>query len=107
MNGVVAHNMKFNTEQISTIEGYGLRLLSQDCPFGESKDKSLPNNAYVITCQRGEDIWHDIVIGSRSGIFDAYYDLFGHVVKRIGWTEGRVNPRVWQDPQDLRKKSKK
>lgn len=107
MNGVVAHSMNFNPEQITAIEGYGLRILSQACPFGESKDKSLPNNTYVITCQRGEDTWHDIVMGNRSDIFDAYYDLLGNVVKRIEWTAGRVNPRLWQDPRDPKKKSKK
>jgi len=99
--------MKFNPEQISILEGYGIRILSQDCPWIESQDKSLPNS-YIITCKRGEDVWYDIVISNKKAdIFDAYYDLFGDVVRNITWTEGRINPRVWQDPRDTQKKQKK
>jgi hypothetical protein len=74
---------------------YGLNLIKSDCPKSDAKDKSLPLNSRVVTLVEGENICYDIVQGTLISIFDAYYDLYRGVLKNIEYTEGRVNPKVY------------
>lgn len=89
--------MKLTEHQIDRINSYGCRVCKVNCTPLDAKDRSLPNNAYLLTLVKGEETWHDIVMGNRSDIFDAYYDLLGDVMRKMEWAEGMVNPRLWSD----------
>ena len=87
--------MNLNDQQIEVINSYGCKVIYTGCTKESAKDKSLPNNAYLLTLKKGEETWHDIVMGPRSDIFDAYYDMFGDVMKRMDYAEGTRNPKLW------------
>ena len=74
---------------------YGITVVHANCDPDAAKDKSLPSNSYLMTLDLNDDCWFDIIMGSSSDIFDAYYDSCGSVVKGIDWTHGTRNPKLW------------
>jgi hypothetical protein len=87
--------MNYNAEQIKTLESYGIKILSQNCSPEAAKDKSLPRDSYLMSLNNGEFSWFDIAKGTRSDIFDAYYDMFGGVIKFMKWTDGTIPAKTW------------
>jgi|AP86_3_1055499.scaffolds.fasta_scaffold00713_7 hypothetical protein len=99
--------MVLSTADVSNFkQKYGVIVICTNCQPLAAQDKTLPRNSYLIRCQDGEDMWYDIAMGSRSDIFDAYYDRFGDVMKRMEWTEGRINPKLWGSQVKESKKKK-
>lgn len=81
-----------------------IKVIHSNCDPSLSNNKSLPSNSYLVSYLDGEKLIYDIAQGSRVSIFDHYYDHYRNVIS-INWTEGRVNPKVYNSqPQ---KKSKK
>jgi hypothetical protein len=80
-----------------------VKIIHRDCEPSFAKDKSLPLNSYLVSYSSKGRVMYDIVQGSRVSIFDHYYDEYREVIS-INWTDGRVNPKVYGQPQ---KKSKK
>lgn len=86
-------------EDIQFLQTYGIKILISNCEPSAAKDKSLPRNTYLVKCVNEDDQWYDIVMGCRFDIFDAYYDRFGNVIKKMSWTEGTINPKMWGEPK--------
>lgn len=99
--------MNYNADQIKTLESYSIRILSQNCSPEAAKDKSLPRDSYLMSFDNGESSWFDVVKGTRSNIFDAYYDVFGHVIQSMEWTEGTVPDKVWGNTNTTKEVKKK
>ena len=75
-----------------------LNLLHENCDPELAKDTSLPCTAYIIEYNTEGGVQHDIVISAKkSEIFDHYWDKY-HSVISMKQTEGRANPKLWQDP---------
>jgi hypothetical protein len=87
--------LKLNDQQIEVINSYGCKVIHTGCSKAAAEDKTLPNNAYLLTLVKGEETWHDIVMGMQADIFDAYYDMFGHVMKKMDYAKGTRNPKLW------------
>jgi len=52
-------------------------------------------------------VCHDLAIaGKKVDIFDYYWDLYRHDFITFKQTEGRVNPKLWNDPNQKSKKTK-
>lgn len=98
--------MVLTTEDIVAFKAYGITVIISNCDKSAAKDKTLPSNSYLLTCENEGGPWYDIVMGSRFDIFDAYYDRFGGVIKRMEWTDGRVNPKLWGNKPKEEKKRK-
>jgi len=97
--------MVLTGEDIAAIKTYGVTVIITNCDRSAAKDKSLPNGSYLMTCEYDGEQWYDIVMGSRSSIFDSYYDRFGNVIKRMEWTSGNVSPKMWgYTPKEEKKK---
>ena len=80
-----------------------LNLLHENCDPELAKDTSLPCTAYIIEYNTEGGVQHDIVISAKqSEIFYHYWDKY-HSVISMKQTEGRANPKLWQNPN---KKSK-
>jgi len=99
--------MNYNAEQIKTLESYAIRILSQNCSPDAAKDKTLSRDSYLIFLDDGELSWFDIVKGSRSDIFDAYYDMFGRAIQSMKWTDGTVPAKVWSNQNQTKEVKKK
>lgn len=72
------------------------QVLKKNCDRVDAKDKSLPNNSYLVTYIVKDALQYDIVIcNKRADIFDMYWDLHRENLKKIEWTSGTVNPKLW------------
>ena len=86
---------------------YGCQILVERGTTEQVKDSSWPSDAYLISYQIGEDVYMDLCRGTRSRIFDLYYDKFGPgVIQKIDFGYGRVNPKLWGYKSPEKKKRK-
>jgi hypothetical protein len=80
-------------------------VLHQKCEKSAAKDKSLPLNSYLVTYISEEETFYDIVICNKQvDIFDMYWDKYREGLQNIRWTDGRVNPKLWQAKTEKTKK---
>jgi hypothetical protein len=80
-------------------------VLHQKCEKSAAKDKSLPLNSYLVTYISEEETFYDIVICNKQvDIFDMYWDKYREGLQDIRWTDGRVNPKLWQSRTEKTKK---
>lgn len=83
---------------------YNIQIYKQDCSPVDAEDTSLPLNSYLVEYQDEGITKFDVVIAhKRVDVFDYYYDNYFKIVS-IEWTNGKVNPKLWQDPKQKKKK---
>ena len=75
---------------------YGCEILLENTNLGAVKDPSFPTDAYIVKYKIDGKNYMDLCRGSRTRIFDMYYDKFGpDVIQKIDWGYGRVSPKLW------------
>ena len=85
-----------------------IKVLHEKCDKKLADNPKLPYNAYLIEYKEGEEHFFDIAIGDKAvDIFDHYYDRYKKDLKWYKQTEGRVSPKLWQDPNQKQQKGKK
>ncbi len=87
-------------------------VIHEKCNKDQSLDHKLPTDAFLVTYSVENNILYDITrAGSAVEIFDHYCDTYGKdAVKGIDWTQGNVNPKMYNyglDKKPVRKKRKK
>lgn len=83
--------------------GGKINIIHRDCDRSVSKDKSLPLDSYIVSYSDDGIEKYDIVQGTQVSIFDHYYDEYRNVIS-MKWTDGRVNPKSYNQPQKKNKK---
>ena len=83
--------------------GGKVNIIHKDCDQSLAKEKSLPLDSYLVSYSDDGITKYDVVQGTQVSIFDHYYDEYRNVIS-MKWTDGRVNPKSYNQPQ---KKSKK
>ena len=79
-------------------------ILHQECEPSLAKDRRLPRDSYMVTYIKDGNLVYDIARGYRVEIFDYYNDNFRNV-KSINWTDGAINPKVYDYiPKETKKK---
>ncbi len=92
-------------ESPSNPERYGCEILLEKTSIEQAKDKSFPNDAYLIWYEIDGVEHIDLTRGSRVRIFDMYYDKYGTgVVKKIDFGYGRLSPKLWKLDEPKRNK---
>lgn len=87
---------------------YGCCILLERAPMDQLKDKSWPNNAYIVTYRLNGQLYRDLCQGTRSKVFDLYYDKFGKgVIENIDWGFGTVSPKLWGNQPKNKSENKK
>ena len=87
---------------------YGCELLFERVSLDQIKDKSLPNDAYIVVYEVDGNSYMDLCRGARVKIFDLYYDKFGSKsIKKIDFGYGRTNPKLWGYKAPEAKKKRK
>tara|TARA_B100002019_G_scaffold283148_1_gene289235 strand:- start:2417 stop:2683 length:267 start_codon:yes stop_codon:yes gene_type:complete len=87
--------------------GKGIRVLHQGCDPSVADDKTLPYTAYLVEYLQDGVTKFDIVsAGKKVDIFDHYWDLYKNDFLNMTQAEGRINPKLWQDPNAPKKKTK-
>ena len=84
---------------------YSCKVIAQNCSKLEANDRSLPQDAKLITYQVDGEIRYDIARAPRMvDAFDFYYDTYGPgSILSIVWTEGRANPKLFTMNNNERK----
>jgi len=77
-----------------------IRTIHQKCDVTLSKNTRLPNNSFLVEYKVNGESNYDIVSSQKMvRIFDHYYDLYGKDLIKIVSTEGRINPRLWDEEE--------
>ena len=87
---------------------YGCEVLQEKTNDKLANDKSLPNDAYLITYVIDDETFMDLTrCKSQVSLFDMYYDFYGpKAVKDIKYGYGTVNPKLWGNKAPETKKRK-
>jgi len=84
--------------------GKGVYIIHEHCDPELAQDKTLPHTAFLVEYDDGNGVVFDIVTAAKQvDIFDFYWDKYKNLIS-MKQSEGRSNPKLWQDPK---KKSKK
>ena len=83
-----------------------MKIIHKNCDPIVAKDKSLPLDSYLVTYLNEDAISYDVVkASSKVSIFDYYYDTYGKgSPSDIKWTDGTVNPKLWDSKKSKKKK---
>ncbi|ADO97117.1 hypothetical protein SSM1_234 [Synechococcus phage S-SM1] len=85
----------------------GVKVIEQDCDPTRADDRTLPYICYLVTYKMDGKVCYDLAItGKEVDLFDYYWDLYRHDFITFKQTEGRVNPKLWNDPNQKSKKTK-
>ena len=87
---------------------YGCEVLQEKTNHQVANDKSLPNDAYLITYIVNGETHMDLTrCKSQVSLFDMYYDTYGAgAVQSIGYGYGTSNPKLWGNKKTETKKRK-
>ena len=86
----------------------GVRVFKSKCTPDDALDKSLPYTAYLVEYKVDDKPAFDIAIASKAvDLFDYYYDLYKKNFIRFTQSEGRINPKLWNDPSQKKKPKRK
>lgn len=85
---------------------YGCDILVENGSYADVCTKDVPNDAYIVKYIVDEKICFDLTRGTRSRLFDMYWDKFRENVKSIEFGYGRMNPKTWgyQAPKTKKRK---
>jgi hypothetical protein len=81
-----------------------VRVIREDCDPELAQDRTLPNTAFLVEYEKDGRTCYDIAIPRKKvDMFDYYWDKYRHGLKGWTQTEGRSNPKLWEDPQAKKK----
>ena len=82
-------------------------VIHEKCDLEKHNTIKLPYTAYVVQYEVEGNLVHDIAMAQKAvDIFDHYYDKYKNVLA-IVQSEGRVTPKLWNDPSKKPEKKKK
>ena len=85
-----------------------IKVLQHDCQPEAAQDRTLPYTSFIVCYLIDGTQHYDIVTSNKNvDIFDHYYDRYKKDLKWYKQTEGRVSPKLWQDPNQKQQKGKK
>ena len=81
-----------------------LNKLKENFDPKKDNNSALPYNAYLVQYKVGdkeETRWYLTMAYKMSEIFDHYYDKYKNVLA-IVQSEGRVTPKLWKNPEEVK-----
>ena len=85
----------------------GMKVLKQNCDPKDALDKSLPYTAFLVEYKQDNKPVYDLAIaGKATDLFDYYYDLYKKDFVKFTQSEGRINPKLSNDPTQKKPKRK-
>ena len=85
---------------------YGCEIVVENGSYADVRTKEAPRDAYIIKYLVDDKICCDLTKGSRSKLFDMYWDKFRENLKSIDFGYGIINARCWgyQAPKTKKRK---
>ena len=78
-----------------------VRFVYENCDPVKAIDRSLPNNAFLVTYVEGDETKYDVVQSIKVvDIFDRYYDKYREGLISITQSAGTANPKLWNGKTD-------
>ena len=85
-----------------------MKVIKENCDPKDAQDKSLPYTAYLVEYKVDGKERYDISIAQKAvDLFDYYYDLYKKNFIKFTQSEGRINPKLWNDPTQKKGKRNK
>jgi hypothetical protein len=93
-------------EKDSCKSRYGCEIMVENGSYAEVCTKEAPNDAHIIKYMVDDKICFDLTRGTKTRLFDMYWDKFRENLKSIGWGYGKYNPKTWgyKSPEKKRRK---
>ena len=85
---------------------YGCDIMIENGSYADVCTKESPNDAYIIKYMIDDKICFDLTRGTRTRLFDMYWDKFRENLKSIDFGYGRINPKLWGYKSPEKKKRK-
>ena len=98
-------NWSSNEKQTSK-DVYGCEILVDNGTMEEVSKTEYPNDASIIKYYVDDKVCLDLARGTRTKLFDMYYDKFKKGLKEINWGKGTISPKVWGYKSSQSKKKK-
>ena len=102
----VKQNWSSNEKQ-SSKDLYGCEILVDNGTLEEVSRTEYPNDAFIITYHVDDKVCLDLTRGSRTALFDMYYDKFKGDLKSIDYGSGNVKPNLWGYKSPTKNKKRK
>tara|TARA_R100000742_G_C4261892_1_gene79696 strand:+ start:699 stop:1061 length:363 start_codon:yes stop_codon:yes gene_type:complete len=74
---------------------YGCEIVVDNGSYSDVCTKNAPTDAFIVKYMHEERICFDLTRGSRTNIFDMYYDKVGLNLKSIDYGHGSIKPNLW------------
>ena len=86
---------------------YGCDIVVENSSYQDVKTRSAPTDAYIIKYMHDDKICFDLTRGSKSNLFDMYWDKFKSGLKSIDYGNGNIKPNLWGYKAPQQKKKRK
>jgi len=84
-----------------------MQILHQNCDPSLAEDRTLPYTCYLVWYENDGVLCYDLVLTNKKvDIFDYYWDNYRENFKGFKQSEGRVNPKLWNNPKNSKKGKK-
>ena len=98
----------WTTSEIDELkEKYGCEILVERAKKEQLNSTQFPSDSYLIEYKIEEEIFHDLTRGTKSTLFDLYYDKFKSKLKSIEYGRGNIKPSLWQYKKPKEKKKRR
>jgi hypothetical protein len=74
---------------------YGCDILIENGSYADVSTKEAPNDARIIEYLVEDKTCYDLTRGTKTRLFDMYWDKFRSNLKSINFGYGRINPKLW------------
>ena len=95
-----------SNEKQSSKDVYGCEILVDNGTMEEVSKTEYPNDAFIVKYHVDDKVCFDLTRGSRTALFDMYYDKFKKELKEINWGKGTISPKIWGYTSKTPKKKK-
>ena len=95
------------TERESSREKYGCEIIVENGSNTEVATKKAPTDAYIINYMHEDKVCSDLTRGTKTTLFDMYWDKFKEGLKSIEYGQGTIKPNLWGYQTPPKKKKRK
>ena len=99
----------WTTEERQNLQAlYGCDILVENGSVKDVSVKNVPTDAYIIKYMHEDKVHYDLTRGTKTSLFDMYWDKFKGALQSIEYGQGSIKPNLWgyKAPQQQKKKRK-
>jgi len=94
-------------EKESSKTVYACEILVSNGSLADVHTTDAPNDAWIVKYTVDDKTFLDLSRGTKTKLFDMYYDKFSKGLKSIDYGKGTVSPKLWGYQTKTARKKKK